>query len=292
MMTVSHKSSTLETTRRWSSALEAFLPGFFDNHEVLKDYYHRSSLILHGSTTMGIDDVHSDLDIYFLMAQDELSELDRRCGTRFFSFQVDGKKGHLNACATESVTKKLAGCDMDLIYQMRRSVLLTDHKNFAQSLQNVANRPMSAEVMKAWFFYHYVEMRGEHRSCDNPIERGNGGALFFALAKTLTHALHAAMVLDGEPYPYDKWLFWAAKTTATGGQVAAVAERILTLLSHDVLRQRGSQTEHPINQELMIIRRLLIGAAQAKGIHDEWLDRWWHYMDAAQEAIRSVRWTD
>ena len=36
-------------------------------------------------------------------------------------------------------------------------------------------------------------------------------AFLLSLPKAMAHALQTAMVIDGEPYPYDKWLCFAAR---------------------------------------------------------------------------------
>jgi len=203
---------------------------------------------------------------------------------------VDGKAGHLNADSVEGVSQRLCRCDMDLIYQLRNAEILSDNTGAAEGLVRLARRPMPWEVSRAMFFYHYVEMRGEHRACDNPIERADPAALLLAMAKTVTHAMQAAIVLDGEPYPYDKWLHQAAMATPTGRFVGAIVDRIFDLLATDALRLQMSQNEHPINKELMAIRRVLVESAEQNGICDEWLRRWWLYMNQAADAIKGIRW--
>ena len=133
-------------------------------------------------------------------------------------------------------------------------------------------------------------MRGEHRSCDNPIERGDPAALLLAMAKTVRHAMQAAMVLHGQPYPYDKWLHQAAMAAPTGRRVGAAVQRILDLVADDALRLRTPQNTHPINVELMRIRQVLVESAEENGIRDEWLRHWWLYMNQAQDAIKGIRW--
>jgi hypothetical protein len=149
---------------------------------------------------------------------------------------------------------------------------------------------MSEAVRQAFLFYHYVEMRGEHRACDTPIDRNQPVPLLLFLGKTIGHALRAATVLDGQPYPYDKWLRRAAGETETGRLVAAEVDHIVDLLAQDHLRTPGPEASHPITRALVAIRTMLIEAARAKGCGGPWLREWWLYMDAAREAIEDIRW--
>jgi hypothetical protein len=149
---------------------------------------------------------------------------------------------------------------------------------------------MREDVRHAFFFYHYVEMRGEHRACDTPIDRNQPVPLLLFMSKTIAHALRAAMVLDGHPYPYGKWLHHAAIRTETGRLLAPPVETILDLLAQGHLRTPGSEASHPVTLALMTMRKILIEAAQSKGCDAPWLKEWWLYMDQARAGIHSVRW--
>jgi hypothetical protein len=179
---------------------------------------------------------------------------------------------------------------MDLIYQLRCAEIMTDPSGSANELVELASRPIRREVCEAFFFHHYVEMRGEHRACDNPIERNDPVALLMFLPKTLGHALRAAMALDGEPYPYDKWLYRAAQETPTGKKVAPHVGCVVSLLAEGALRLGGPEKKNPISLELRAMREVLVNAAREKGLDAPWLTEWWLYMDQAREALRRARW--
>lgn len=276
--------------RTWEASLGRFLPEFVSGHPVLVEFKGQMAVILHGSTTMGIDDPFSDLDLWLLLSAASLTEFDRQSPTRFVSFELNGKKGHLNVTSADAFADRVARCDLDTIYQLRRAAILADDLGVAHRLQQWSRQPMRPEVRDALFFWHYTEMRGEHRACDNPMQRVDATALLFFLTKTMGHALRASMVLDGEPCPYDKWLYRVARQTPTGAQVAPSIDRIMDLLGQGQLRFPGGEASHPIGQELRVVRQTLIDAANARGIHELWLEKWWRFMDQARAAIDNVRW--
>lgn len=279
-----------DTRRRWVRRLTEFLPEYLEQHPILSSFHGRASAVLHGSTTMGIDDAFSDLDLWFLLPAAAAGELDAAAGTRFFEFQLDGKQGHLNTEPVEAFSERLRRCDMDAICQLRGAEIITDGTGAAGQMIRLARRPMRKEVSEALFFYHYVEMRGEHRACDNPMERGDPVGFLLSLPKVIAHALRAAMALDEQPYPYDKWLYRAASRTPTGRLLAASVEKILDLIGAGKLRFEGPESAHPVSQELRVVRRILIEAAQAKGIREPWLTQWWLHMNQAKAAMEYVRW--
>ncbi len=276
---------------RWTARLAEWLPGFLDAHPVLSQFHRSGSVVLYGSTMLGVDDAFSDLDLWLLLSQNDLAGLDAVSETRFFAFEVDGKAGHAVAHTADELRCKLERCDMDTICHLRNAEILTDDLSVATELIEAARRPMRREVADAFFFHHYVEMRSDHRACDNPMDRTDPVALLMFLPKTIAHALRAAIVLDGEPYPYEKWLYQAARRTPTGQRLTPTVEAIIDLLGEDQLRFPGPESDHPIGRELMTLRRTLIGAAHAKGNHAPWLNEWWLHMNQARDAIEDVRWS-
>ena len=274
----------------WIDRLSEFLPGFLQSHPILRRFHEKASAVLHGSVAMGIDDAFADLDLWLLVPEGDMTQLDAASETRFFELELDGKEGHLNAESVGAFSARVRGCDMDAIFQLRTAEVLADPTGAARELVGLARRPMRPEVSLAFFRYHYVEMRGEHRSWDNPIERSEPVGALLALSKTIAHALRAAIVLDRQPYPYDKWLHHAAGATPTGKLLLPGLERILDLLAADKLRAGGPESDHPIGVELRVMRQVLIDAAEAGGIRQPWLRKWWLHMDEACEGIRDIRW--
>ena len=283
-------SSGSNVTLRWTTSLGEFLPCFLMSHSVLGRFLKKADVLLHGSTTIGIDDPVSDLDLWFIMPGESLSELDRLSVTRFFEFELECKLGHLNATSAEVFSGRIAAGDISQIAELRSAVPIIENLGIGTELIELACRPMSTGLSRALFFFHYVEMRGWHTSCDNPMERGNAVASLLSLSETLSHALKAAMVLDGQPYPYEKWLWSAAYKTPTGRRLAPDVEKILDFLAQDALRVAGPHKKNPLNNELHLIRSKLIHAAGEKGIDAPWLKAWYLYMAQAREAKDNACW--
>ncbi|MEE8558973.1 MAG: GNAT family N-acetyltransferase, partial [Myxococcota bacterium] len=131
-----------------------------------------------------------------------------------------------------------------------------------------------------------------HRACHGPTNRGQSIPLLQFATETIGHALRAAIILDGEPYPYDKWLSWAAQRTPAGARVEEGAQGVLELIAEDGLRRPGPESQHPLREGLHRIRQMLIEAAREASIEGPWLEEWWLYLDPAREAIRWTRWEE
>jgi hypothetical protein len=277
---------------RWPALLKQFSQSWMAEHDVLRLAAGRSTVLLHGSTMQGVDDAWSDLDVWVLVPQEVLAAVDAASVTRFFEFSLEGKPGHFNIDSMDQFRARVQRCDLPLICELRCSAIMADAQEAGRTLIERARRPMTASVQHAWFRHHYVEMRSEHRACDNPIERGDALAVMMAMTGTITHALQAAMVLDGQPYPYVKWLRRAAEQTPTGRQIAAIADQMVELLARDTLRRPGPERQHPLSMAMREMRRVLIETAQQRGIDEPWLREWYLYIDAAGAGIGQVCWDD
>lgn len=240
-----------------------------------------ASVLLHGSTTRGVDDAFSDLDVWMLPPTE--------CPWRFIEFAVAGKPGQVQVESRRDFEVRIRRCDFPLIWELRHAVLLEDHDGWGDGVIALARREMSADVRAAWFAYHYIEMRSEHRSCDNPIDRGDAAALLLALTPALSHALRAAMVLDGQPYPYTKWLSASAASTPTGRQIVTLVGDVIDLIGDGALRQDGPERQHPLNIKLREIRQQLITAARTSGLDGPWLTEWYLHLDVRDD-IHDVAW--
>ena len=274
----------------WTRRLGDFLPGYLTGNNIMRALIGKLSIILHGSTTMGIDDIGSDLDLWGLVPGKDLTEVAESSGVEtFFEFELGGKLGHINLEPLESFQKRVECCDMDTIFQLRRADVLMDPMGHGSQLVAIASRPMRREVRDALFFWHYTEMRSEHRSMDNPVLRKDAVATMLALAKTLTQAMRSAMLLDSEPFPYDKWLYQVAQTTNTGRMVTEGVNRVVRLVSAGVLKF-DNDSSAVLEKEIKTIRTILVEKAQESCINEPWLIDWYLYMSQAEAARQSVRW--
>jgi len=176
------------------------------------------------------------------------------------------------------------------IAELRQAELILTNMGVSGDLADRARRPMREEVRRGLLCYHYVEMRGFHRNCDNPMFRGDSAAVLLTLSLTLAEATRCALLIDGEPYPYEKWLRFAADRTLTGRRIGERIDALVGELSPELLRRAGPADDHPINRALHGIRDVLIEAARASGIDEPWLSEWYLHMTQARDARTALRW--
>ena len=269
--------------------LRAELPRLFGEHPQVAEIAGRSAVLLHGSRTIGIDDACADWDVWVLTDDATATTFDRAADARFVQFS--DPVGHFQVEAISNLRQRVSACDFELISELRHAQVVADPAGLATELLALLRQPMRDAVRLAWFRYHYVEMRGDHRACDGPIDRGgNPVAILIGVAKTLEHALRAAMILDGEPYRYSKWLTRTAARTATGAKTVPLVEEATRLIGRGALEAPGPEAQHPLTLQLRRIRQALVDAAVAAGIDEPWLGEWWLHIDKARRGTHDVRW--
>jgi hypothetical protein len=261
------------------------LPGLLTAHPLVAQIAERSALVLHGSLTIGMRDDWSDWDFWLLTDADSAKRFDTAQGARFVDFSTP-HKGHFQIEVVDELLARVERCDMQLISELRYAVVINDPNGLATELIAQAQRLMSDKVRLAWFRYHYVEMRSEHRACDGAIERGNASALLIGVSRAIQHALQAAMVLDR----YSKWLAPLAAKLPTGSKVVPLVEEAISLIDRGALRIPGPENAHPLTHVLRLIRTTLIDAAVANGIDEPWLREWWLHIDKSRNGIHDVSW--
>lgn len=279
-----------ETRASWVGKAKAFLPPFLKGHPHLAQVAARCTVIFHGSTMQGVEDEVSDLDFWLLLGRDDLVKLESGAATRFFEIKIDKKDGHLNAVQADELAAQVDACDLPVIAELRTAEAVVDGLARGNVLIGKARLAMGAKARRAFFFHHYVEMRGWHRNADNPMKRHEPWGIFTSAARALDEGLKAAMVLDGEPYPYPKWLMVAAARTPTGKLVVPYAERVMKALTSGGLAFAGPGPSNPVNLELRALRQVLIDAAKKNGITEPWLDTWYKSIEPARAAPKTVRW--
>lgn len=268
-----------------------FSQQFMRGHDALSSTLQHAAVLLHGSTTLGVLDAFSDIDVWVLVPDAVARDFDRLSPTRFINFTFDDRPGHFNVEPIESFADRIDHFDFPMIAELRRAVILQEAESrIGHEIVSRARQPMSDDLRRAWFRYHYAEMRSDHRAADTPIDRGDAIAGLQAVTRTLIHAMQAAMVLDGEPYPYSKWLGRACAATPTGSRVIPLVNDVIDLFGRGALRMPGPESQHPINLKLKEIRAALITAATNAGIDGPWLKEWWLHIPRSRQVIHEVKW--
>ena len=281
-----------DNTRKWVNASRSHFAGFVHENEILRAVGSNITLVLHGSTARNIDDAYSDLDFWLVLDDEEDAIFRSVTDQSFIPVEINGKTGHVNPLPLRDVQACFSDrIDMVLANEISDAAVIVDGKQIFERFITLSKKPLSAAVRHAFFFNNYVEMRGYHRNCDNPMERGDRFAVLYNLMRALQYAFQAAYALDGRTYPYEKWLYVFAHRSVTAKALIEHVDKIINEVTTNPAALYGPEGDNKVSEHLRLIRRTLIDAAREQGIDGLWLEKWWRYIDAAKNAPKGVCWT-
>lgn len=247
-------------------------------------------IVLHGSAARGIDDKVSDLDYWLVIDEPSLTKFDAMCPSRFVEVEIEGKPGHMNPILFAEFNAAFTSPKFEIINELRCAIALYDPRGSFAEVKRRAQLPVNDAVRRVAFFECYVEMRAAHKSVDNPMDRHDAWATLSGVVGTIQYAMKCALILDGRPWPYGKWLHVETRKCPTGQRIVPSIERVLNLLAEGRQALLGPERENAISKELKIIRSTLVDRARETGIDEPWLNKWWLYIDEARAAVQSVEW--
>jgi len=112
-------------TQQWIERVSEWGPTFVQEHPVLGRFADLGDLILTGSTTLGVVDECSGLDLELVLSEDAVTQVDTAAPTRYIEFHTDGKPGSVIVVSADAWNDSVGACDMPLIAELRRAVMIT-----------------------------------------------------------------------------------------------------------------------------------------------------------------------
>ena len=128
-------------TRQWIERVSEWAPTIGQAHPVFGRFADLGGLILTGSTTLGVVDEYSDLDLELVLSEDTVAQVDTASATRYIECHLDGKPGsrwhsmylecHLDGkpgsvivVSADAWNNSVGACDMPLIAEPRCAVMI------------------------------------------------------------------------------------------------------------------------------------------------------------------------
>ncbi len=255
--------------------------------EPLSAYAADVSVLLVGSTALGVVDEVSDVDLQLVCREplvEEFKRSHRELGIvgmedeLFVELEVQsGRGGHYTLRTVESLAEELARGEDSALWLAATACALHDPIEVVRLLSQ--HYPLREEVWLQRCRSTYVAFRQASRVMDNAAERGDRWALLWATTEALRQAHRCALAVDGVPAPYDKWLHAVATRFPTGAAVAKVAGDCSMLLCDDSTYLPGPHKQNHIVILLEEVRCVLIDGLASKGVRDDWLMHWWRHLD-------------
>ena len=255
-------------------------------HPTLKGVREKVGLVLAGSRAVGYHVPSSDYDFLALCDRDTYTDIARLAG-------ADPEATRIDLAVDKEQIKQRFGVDVDIaVYESARvaralgeyrdvvlwiwtnAKVLFDPTNCVQALQeSVTGYPR--DVLERKLKAHYLmDFHLSVHGITYRYESQNVFSVVHALACKIAEFSRSCCLLDGKPFPYEKWLLRACQETTTGARLSPFLLRALGNVTHlgDDLVERSElvrQAVYALDTEACDI---LDEALVSWGLDKAWVD--------------------
>ncbi|AWV31523.1 nucleotidyltransferase domain-containing protein [Paenibacillus odorifer] len=257
------------------------------NHPLMKEESQRISILLDGSTALGVVDEQSDVDVIIICQDEYYSSVNHRFEQaglipKQSSFFMDlrlpsGKSGHYTLHKISEIKAALMSGNMEWLWNASVSYIYYDRLD-VKSLFD-AYVPLQPEVLMRFRKNSYIQLRSYAKSLDNPVVRGDAFPILFLAVSLYKEALRCAITIEGYPYPYDKWLVSVAKQTTVGRKIMECAGDFWSFIRDDESFAPMYQEDNNFVKMEKRFRKILVEEFRMRGIDEPWLVEWWKFME-------------
>jgi hypothetical protein len=124
----------------------------------------------------------------------------------------------------------------------------------------------------------YIQLRTFAKGLDNPVTRGDRMPILFFAVEVLKTALRCAIVIEGYPYPYDKWLERVALNLPVGRRLLECAEDFFQYLKDENFTPKYQEDNSFVRMEKRM-RKILLEEFRSRDMDEPWLIEWWKYVE-------------
>jgi hypothetical protein len=257
------------------------------NHPLMKEESQRVSILLDGSTALGVVDEQSDVDVIIICQDEYYSSINHRFEQAGLipeqsSFFMDlrlpsGKTGHYTLHKISEIKAALMSGNMEWLWNASISYIYYDRLD-VKSLFD-AYVPLQPGVLMRFRKNSYIQLRSYAKSLDNPVVRGDAFPILFLAVSLYKEALRCAITIEGYPYPYDKWLVPVAKQTTVGRKILECAGDFWSFIRDDESFAPMYQEDNNFVKMEKRFRKILVEEFRMRGIDEPWLVEWWKFME-------------
>ncbi len=245
------------------------------------------SILLSGSTSLGVLDKKSDVDLLVVCEDERYDVICRRYeeagaipkGSDFF---VDlrlpsGKIGHYTLHKRSELTQGLSNEDMEWLWISHVAHIYHDPLQIMSLLKTCC--PLKSEFLNKLRKNTYIQLRTLAKGLDNPVVRGEPFPILFFAVELFKESLRCAITIEGYPYPYDKWLVPVASNMPIGKRVLESAGDFFVYLKDDASYAAMFQEDNNFVRMEKRIRKILLEEFRSRNIDEPWLIEWWKYVE-------------
>lgn len=249
----------------------------------LQHHWPDLSLVVKGSTARGNADRYSDIDFVFycdegvrsaiVSAYRDLGLTDRSDGV---FLPLGDWDGHYHFETFAHLRDVFAQRDIPQAWEVGGAVALHDPGDRFRLLVKGLMDEMLADTLPL-LRAAYLDLKLTLDWLRHPLKRADTVASALHAAKLLQGLCRIAYLLDGKPYPHDKWLFHYLTGTRFGRNHRPGLLAYAGLLGAPA-HPGGELGDYPQYAEAAALTDQIAAAIRRDHGHQPWLDEWWRYV--------------
>lgn len=279
-------SDKVELHKKLIEEIGQFVTKEILDHPIMQAGRQRLSIILDGSTALGVVDEQSDVDVIIICEEEYYDSINQRFvdaglilehSSFFMDLQLpSGKKGHYTLQSIAGIQEALMNGNMEWLWNASVSYIYFDQLDLKSLFHSYV--PLQPEILMRFRRESYIQLRSYARSLDNPVVRGDAFPILFLAVSLYKEALRCAITIEGYPYPYDKWLVPIAQQTAVGRKILDSAGDFWSYIKEDDSYIPMYQEDNNFVKMEKRFRKILVEEFRKRGIDEPWLTQWWKFL--------------
>ena len=251
-------------------------------HPALHTVRDRVGIVLSGSRAVGYDVPSSDYDYLVLCNRETYAQIADQTGAASDATSIDlpldqeqlRQRFDLAVYEETRIQRALDGYKDVVRWIWTHACPLYDPTRCVESVQSSIS-PYPREVLKRKLVRHYLmDFHLSVHGITYRYESQNVFSVVHALGAKIAEYCRLCCLLDGRPYPYEKWLLRACQETTTGARLAPFLERALSHVTH--LRNDLVESAERVRQAVYAVDTeacdMLEEAMVAWGIERAWIE--------------------
>lgn len=267
------------TTQEIRSLLDTYLRERVVPHPLLRPYLEDATACLTGSSSIGLWDELSSLDVHLVLPDADHAQLAVRLReerlwnpARDFRLRLEDREPFRRFPSAVITILSSAQLAQEFRFELPVALWIYEHAvvlqdpagTLAQAVQAGAQR--FADQLNELRCDHYYRFR---QARNDMLPRIAPQRLKTVLAmkrgETVREALRLAFLADGKCYPYDKLLEPVAeRETQSGAHIVTAVRALVAAREPDAIDHAGK-----------VLRDRVAFALQQGGVSEKWLEQWW-----------------
>lgn len=255
------------------------------NHSVLSKYRDEISIVLKGSTAHGYSDRYSDVDLVVFVQEASRQEIVRDYVRQGLSQREDGVflplhdwAGHYNLESYEDLAEKCGQDGAEYLWEYGGSKILHDPRgSFASIVESKLEN--FHENLPALTKAKYIDCQLQLDWLRQPLRRADYGASFLYASAVYASVCQVLFLLEGKPYPCQKWLPYYFSQLELADPLKQKAETLPLTFARmqDGFRPGLDLMEYPVYRQGFEVIGEIKTLLKEKYGEQQWIEEWYLY---------------